>query len=100
MKKIVLLCAGGMSTSILVRNMKEAAQKSGYDCEIDAYAIDTVDTVAKDADCILLGPQVSYKLDDIRSRVSCPATDIDLPTYGLMDGAKALQLAQSIMGDN
>lgn len=28
MKKIVLVCAGGMSTGVLVNNMKQAAQKS------------------------------------------------------------------------
>ncbi|MCW3744126.1 hypothetical protein OM428_02030 [Enterococcus gallinarum] len=27
MKKIVLVCAGGMSTGVLVNNMKQAAQK-------------------------------------------------------------------------
>ena len=31
MKKIVLLCASGMSTSMLVKKMQEAAKADGYD---------------------------------------------------------------------
>ena len=33
MTKIVLLCAAGMSTSALVRKMKDAAKAEGYECE-------------------------------------------------------------------
>lgn len=98
MKKIVLLCAGGMSTSILVNNMRKEAQKIGFECIIDAYAVDTVKRVGADADCILLGPQIAYKLDDVKRDVTCPVIDIDLPTYGMMDGKKALKIAQNLMG--
>lgn len=34
MTKIVLLCAAGMSTSALVRKMKDAAKAEGYECDI------------------------------------------------------------------
>ena len=34
MKKIVLLCASGMSTSMLVKKMQEAAKAENYDCEL------------------------------------------------------------------
>ena len=37
MKKIILLCAGGMSTSMLVKNMQKAAADEGFECEIAAY---------------------------------------------------------------
>ncbi len=59
MKKIVLVCAGGMSTGVLVNNMKKAAQEKGEAVAIDAFSIESVTTAAKDADCVLLGPQVS-----------------------------------------
>ena len=39
MKKIVLLCAAGMSTSLLVSKMQAAADKSGFACEIRAYGV-------------------------------------------------------------
>ena len=36
MKKIILLCSNGMSTSMMVAKMKEAAKKIGYDCTMAA----------------------------------------------------------------
>ena len=38
MKNIVLCCAAGMSTSMLVQRMKDAAQKKGVDVTIKAVA--------------------------------------------------------------
>ena len=37
MKKIVLLCSAGMSTSMLVKKMQAAAEAENYACEIAAY---------------------------------------------------------------
>lgn len=56
MKKIVLLCAAGMSTSILVKKMQEAAKADNFDCEIAAYPTSEAKDKATDADVILLGP--------------------------------------------
>ncbi|MBQ1415917.1 MAG: PTS sugar transporter subunit IIB, partial [Selenomonas sp.] len=37
MRKIILLCSAGMSTSMLVRKMQEAAAADNYECEIAAF---------------------------------------------------------------
>ena len=98
MKKIILLCAGGMSTSVLVNNMKKEAASQNFDCEIEAYAVDAAKKVAADADCVLIGPQIAYKLEEVKKVVSCPVGDIDMAVYGMMDGPKALEMAQKLMG--
>ena len=36
MKKILLLCSNGMSTSLMVKKMLEAAEKKGIEVEIKA----------------------------------------------------------------
>ena len=36
MKKILLVCSAGMSTSLLVNKMKDAAKSSGEEVEINA----------------------------------------------------------------
>ncbi len=97
MKKIILLCAGGMSTSILVNNMKKAAVSQNEEFTIAAYAVDSAKEVASDADCVLLGPQVDYRKEEVKQIISCPVTTIDMMTYGMMDGKKALQQALDIM---
>ena len=65
MKKIVLLCNQGMSTSILVKKMQEAAKADSFDCEIAAYPTSEAKDKAADADVILLGPQVRFQAKKI-----------------------------------
>lgn len=56
MKNIVLMCAGGMSTSIIMKNIKKAADAEGLECEVSAHAVNEAATIGRNADCILLGP--------------------------------------------
>lgn len=39
MKKIALCCAAGMSTSMLVKKMRDSAKKRGVDIFIDAFPV-------------------------------------------------------------
>ena len=73
MKKIVLLCASGMSTSILVNKMKEAAAAAGKDYEIAAYSASEAATKAADADVVLLGPQIRFSKESRPSTCACTA---------------------------
>lgn len=57
MRKIILLCAAGMSTSMLVKKMQEAAAAQNYECTIAAFPTSEAQAQASDADVILLGPQ-------------------------------------------
>lgn len=36
MKHILLVCASGMSTSLMVKRMKIAAEEQGFECTIEA----------------------------------------------------------------
>ncbi len=99
MKKIVLLCNGGLSTGILVKKMKAAAEKADYACEIAAYPAADAEEVGKGADIILLGPQVRFQMEVIKKQVSCPVISIEPVSYGTMNGEKVLQQARKEMGD-
>lgn len=99
MRKIVLICAAGMSTSLLVTKMRNAAAEDDYECEINAYPMAEAQTVAKDADIILLGPQVRFNLDKVRAFATCPVEPIEMSAYGRMDGEAVLEFAQEVLGD-
>jgi Phosphotransferase system cellobiose-specific component IIB len=58
MRKIVLLCNAGMSTSALVTKMRQAAEKK-YECEINAYAAAEASNVTQGAAIVFLGSQLS-----------------------------------------
>lgn len=81
--KVLLVCAGGMSTSILMKKLEKYADEKGIDFEIAAVGLSAYKDVWKDYDCILMGPQVSYRKDDIVKEVDIPV-DVILPAdYGI-----------------
>ena len=86
MKKIYLFCAAGMSTSLLVTKMQEAAKELSFDCTIEAHPVSEVSERAKDADVVLLGPQVRFQLNKVKEQCTCPVEAIDMRAYGMMDG--------------
>lgn len=98
MKNIILLCAAGMSTSMLVQKMKEAARIKNYECEISAHAIAEAEEFKDSADIILLGPQVRFQQQTVKSLCpNVPIEVIDPVTYGQMNGEKVLEDAKIIL---
>jgi len=100
MKKIILLCAAGMSTSMLVKKMQEAAAADNFECEIAAYPTSEAKDKAADADVILLGPQVRFSKGKVQE--ACPGVPvdaIDMKIYGRMDGKGALEAARKLIKD-
>lgn len=100
--RILLVCAAGMSTSLLVQKMKkEAANRGMAEAVIDALPIEDLDKVIDRFDVVLLGPQVRYKekmVADICGARAKKYGNIPPQVYGLVDGAKALDLAIATAG--
>jgi PTS system cellobiose-specific IIB component len=99
---IMLCCAAGMSTSILVNKMKEAAQKEGLDAKIFACPAAEADEklAAEEIDCILLGPQVRYMLNSFKEKVAdknIPVDVINMQDYGMVKGDKVLQQGLNLL---
>lgn len=100
MKKIVLLCNQGMSTSALVAKMREVIERNNLDYQVNAYSVDSAETEAKDADVILLGPQIRYKKNEVKNLFpDKPVETIDMSIYGMLDGEKVVIMARKLMGD-
>jgi PTS system cellobiose-specific IIB component len=100
MRKIVLLCAAGMSTSLLVSKMKQAAAEEGYETDIAAYPVATAKD-HKDADIILLGPQVRFAKKQVQGEVGdgVIVQDIEMQAYGTMNGKKVIAQVKKALGD-
>ncbi|EMM6719844.1 PTS sugar transporter subunit IIB [Klebsiella aerogenes] len=100
MKNIVLCCAAGMSTSMLVQRMKEAAQKKGIEVSIKAVPVAEFKDNLAEADIILLGPQVKYeqaKLQALADPVGKKVAVIDMMDYGMMKDDAVLDKALKLM---
>lgn len=97
--KILLCCAAGMSTSLLVERMKKVASERQLQAEIEAIPLAEYPARVGEADVILLGPQVKYKLPEFRKLAAekgKPIEVIDMVAYGLVNGAKVLDQALSL----
>lgn len=93
MKKILLCCAAGMSTSMVVRKMQKAAEIKGIEVEITAVGLEEFAAEFPHYDCYLLGPQIKYKLKDfkiIADEQHKPIAVINSMDYGMMNGEKIL----------
>lgn len=93
MINVMLVCSAGMSTSLLVKKMKEYAAKKGIEVNIWANAEAEAKSFWEKADIILLGPQVKYLEPKIKEMVrnKIPVAVIDMMAYGMMNGQKVLE---------
>jgi PTS system cellobiose-specific IIB component len=99
--RIMLACAAGMSTSILVAKMEEASKAAGRDDKIWAVEQGTIENELGNFDVLLLGPQVRHikrKVDRIVGDAA-PVDIIDTAAYGRADGAKVLKQADKLYAD-
>lgn len=99
MKKIILLCSAGMSTSILVTKMQEAAAAQNFEVEISAHSVSEATRVAADADIVLLGPQVRFNLSTVQKQLpDKPVQVIDMRAYGTMNGEAVIAEVKKTLG--
>ena len=98
---IRLFCAAGMSTSLLVSKMKDAAKAKGIEVDIEAFPESQMDNHLENVNVALLGPQVAYtiaKAKKICGPKGIPVDVIPMIDYGMMNGAKVLDFALKLAG--
>lgn len=99
MTKILLLCSAGMSTSMVVKKMKEAAAKKNIEAEIEAVSTARFYELLDNYDVFLLGPQVKFQKAEFQAKAkekNKPLDVIDFKDYGTMNGEKILDFALSL----
>lgn len=96
--KIVLCCAGGLSTTMLMDSMKAIVKKSAKLNEDDfsfvAIPVDILQSEIEDCDVLVIGPQIVHKLDFIKPIIEpyhIPYVIVDQEVYGKMDGATVMK---------
>ncbi len=100
MKKIMLCCSAGMSTSLLVSKMQKVAEEKGIEVEIFAEANTDIARFAGKVDVCLVGPQIKFALPGIKEALpEIPVEAIDMRVYGMADGEAALTKALELMGE-
>lgn len=81
--RVLLVCAAGMSTSILMKKMKRYAVENDIELDIQAEGFSAYKDICDKFDCILVGPQVSYQKDTIQKESGKPTDVISPKDYGI-----------------
>ncbi len=100
MNKILLCCAAGMSTSMLMQRMEKSAKEQGLEVLVEAVSFDDFADKIDEFDVCLLGPQIKYKLAEfqtVAAEKQKPVAVINTMDYGMMNGKKVLQDALALI---
>lgn len=105
--KILLVCAMGASTGVMVNKMKAAAESDSTidksNLEIRAISADSFKDNYKGNDVVLLGPQIRFKqkeFGELCSQEHIAMQIIPIADYGMMRGDNVLKLALKMYKDN
>lgn len=90
--KIMLVCAGGMSTGLLMNKLNKDET-----LDVKAYGFAEYQEHMSEFDVILLGPQVSYKESEIKAQASIPVAVIPALDYAVGDTDKIVSLAKGLI---
>ena len=99
--RVLLVCAAGMSSSLLEAATIEAGKKRGHQVQIHAIPVPEVtmyDFATRPVDIVLVAPQVSYKrraIAQMAEPLGIVVQGIEPVTYGMVDGER---LFDQIMG--
>ena len=102
MTKVMFVCSAGMSTSLLVEKVKKEASTAGVDLDIYAVSEAEAKKDLKQAEVLLLGPQVRYLENTFRKELEGSGVKLDvieMRTYGLMDGKKVFAQIEALLNE-
>ncbi|MGO2100769.1 PTS sugar transporter subunit IIB [Vagococcus salmoninarum] len=98
--KILLVCAGGFSTTMMMEEMKKVIKGSSKleiaDFPMEAVGVDRMIDVIDNYDVVLVGPQLTHKYDYVKGEAGkrkIPAVLLSSEIYGAMDGATVVKQA-------
>lgn len=90
MKRILMVCSGGMSSAIVVKAIEKEAQK--YNIELEVKAVGTgeyEDEVRRGWDIVLVAPQVRHRLpvfEQTANELNIPIAIISPQGYSPLGG--------------
>lgn len=96
---ILLVCAGGMSTSILMQKMDKYWAEQGLELNIKAVGLSEYQDVAEHFDIIMMGPQVSYRLKEVKENTGLPTEAIPSFDYAIANCPNIMKLAEKLYAE-
>lgn len=95
--RILICCNAGMSSSILVKNIRIYGEKEGLDITIKALPSSSVSSEVGNWDVCLVAPQLVYAKDRIKKQLQIPVDSIPPMIYATANGEDAYKLALDLV---
>lgn len=95
--RILICCNAGMSSSILVKNIRVYAEENNIDLVIKALPSSSVSNEVGNWDVCLVAPQLVYAKDRIQSQLQVPVDSIPPLIYATANGKEAYELASKMV---
>lgn len=97
--KILVVCNAGMSSSILVKKIKDYAQSIGEPVVIEAMSSTYIEDENGSWDVCLVGPQLLHAVDEIKELMGVPTESVEMRIYAMADGKAAYEQAKRMLGE-
>ena len=68
MKNILLVCGTGASSGFMAKNIRQAAKARNIEIGVKARSDSVVEDYIEDIDLLLVGPHLSYMLQDLEDK--------------------------------
>jgi len=94
--RVIMVCAGGLSSSLVETHVRQAAQTSGVALELrsmSVFELENIEFAAAAVDVILVAPQVRFLRRSIERRVEplgIAVLPIEPMDFGMADGEAIL----------
>jgi PTS system cellobiose-specific IIB component len=96
--RVLMVCSGGMSSAIVVKAIKQEADKQGFALEIKAVGTHEFENELSEYDLGLVAPQVKHRFSafsEIGKRLGVPVVVIPPTGYTPIGAPKVLELIKS-----
>ena len=103
MVNIVLVCVEDLSTGRLAVKMREVAKERNLEAIINSYSYLEVEKHLDNADVVLVGPQIKFRLDKIQeqcSKLGIPVEVMNTFDFGMIKSENLLKRALELVEKN
>ncbi|MED1202778.1 PTS sugar transporter subunit IIB [Heyndrickxia acidicola] len=98
--KVLFVCAGGMSSSIVVNALKKEADKEGLAMEVKAVGTGEVSNETKNGwNIIMVAPQIRHRFSQVKTEAdgaNIPCELIPMKAYTPLGGPALLKIVKEI----
>lgn len=95
--RILLICVGGLSSSIVMKKVRKYGEEIGEEIAIDAVGVPDIEDKWENYDCVLTAPQVRNRQNEIKEIVKIPIAAIAPQDYAIGNATNIVKLAKSLI---